>query len=100
MWQIREQTGEASVDLDENKSHYIFSLDYRKNDRFDEMNFNSYTFRVMKVQMNKMDQTCTVVELTADSGAMLEAAIFLKLKIFCLFFKPGYKILILFFVSH
>ena len=76
------------VDLDENKSHYIFNLDYRKNDRFDEMNFNSYTFRV-KVQMNKMDQTCTVVELTADSGAMLEVAIFIKLRILLLFFKPG-----------
>ena len=59
-----------------------------KNDRFDEINFNSYTFRVMKVQMNKMDQTCTVVELTADSGAMLDVAIFIKLRILLLFFKP------------
>ena len=59
-----------------------------KNDRFDEINYNSYTFRVMKVQMNKMDQTCTVVELTADSGAMLDVAIFIKLRILLLFFKP------------
>ena len=55
---------------------------------------------IVEVQKKNWTNTCTVVELTADSGAMLEAAIFLKLKIFCLFFKPGYKILILFFVSH
>ena len=46
----------------------------------------------MEVEIIKCTNTCTVVELTADSGAMLEAAIFLKLESFLLFFGPGHNL--------
>ena len=48
----------------------------------------------MEVEIIKCTNTCTVVELTADSGAMLEAAIFLKLGSFVLFFGPGHNVLL------
>ena len=50
---------------------------------------NNDTFILaIEVQIINWTNTCTVVELTADSGAMLEAAIFLKVRSFQSFFRP------------